>query len=241
MWNAWLKLDDYVSGTTNDGVTPFELANDQAIFEYYRDNPVAGNNFEKFMSFVSAGDIPIALSHVPWGDFAPGSKILDIGGGYGDVAAAIKKEHPNLELYSLDLPEVISADKSSGHPPPADVTMVAGDMFDVRTIPEGIDGIFMKHILHDWDDESCKQILKTCNESLASGGKVFIAEAILPDPGEGTDLNRAQYSLDMLMMMVGGKERTISQWTELAKASGFIESFTHTPAPICQIITFTKI
>jgi len=114
-------------------------------------------------------------------------------------------------------------------------------MFYGRTIPKGIDGIFMKHILYDWDDESCKQILKTCNESLASGGKIFLAEAVLPIPGEVTDLSPVQYSMDMLMMMIGGKERTASQWTELAKATGFkVESFTKTPAPLGQIITFAK-
>lgn len=34
-----------------------------------------------------------------------------------------------------------------------------GDFFDASTIPK-CDCIFMKHILHDWKDDECKEILR---------------------------------------------------------------------------------
>ena len=41
--------------------------------------------------------------------------------------------------------------------------LVVGDFFDVSTLPK-CDGIFMKHILHDWNDDKCKEILSACHE-----------------------------------------------------------------------------
>lgn len=42
-----------------------------------------------------------------------------------------------------------------------------GDFFDPSSIPK-CDVIFMKHILHDWNDAKCKEILKACHEVLHS-------------------------------------------------------------------------
>lgn len=43
------------------------------------------------------------------------------------------------------------------------VELVTGDFFDSSSIPK-CDAIFMKHILHDWNDADCQKILKACHE-----------------------------------------------------------------------------
>ncbi|KAL0016350.1 hypothetical protein SO802_003419 [Lithocarpus litseifolius] len=45
---------------------------------------------------------------------------------------------------------------------------VGGDMF--HNLPKG-DAIVMKNILHDWNDENCKKLLRTCYKALPDNGK----------------------------------------------------------------------
>lgn len=40
----------------------------------------------------------------------------------------------------------------------------------------------LRHVLHDWQDEDCITILKALLPALEPGAKVFVSEAILPDP-----------------------------------------------------------
>ena len=113
-------------------------------------------------------------------------------------------------------------------------------MFDAETIPRG-DVIHMKHILHDWSDEAAVEILKACSERLNDGGRVVLAEAVLPEAGEKTDVMATQLNIDLLMLLIGGKERSASMWRELAAEAGMkVEAITATPAPMCQFITLTK-
>ncbi|KOM57217.1 hypothetical protein LR48_Vigan11g024900 [Vigna angularis] len=53
------------------------------------------------------------------------------------------------------------------------VEHVAGDMFE--SVPSG-DAIFMKWILHDWDDEEFVKLLKNCYKAIPSDGKVIVVD-----------------------------------------------------------------
>merc|ERR1719453_413273 len=118
--------------------------------------------------------------------------------------------------------------------------MLGGDMFNPSTIPP-CDAILMKHILHDWNDESSTKILASCHAAINEGGKFFIADAVLPPPGAMTPTKPPQIYLDTLMMVIGGKERTRAQWEALAASAGFVvEGVTDTPSPACQIVTLVK-
>jgi len=68
-----------------------------------------------------------------------------------------------------------------------------------------------------------------------------IADAVLPNAGEGSDLKVPQTQLDTLMGVIGGKERTRAQWDALAAATGFVvESVLDTPSPACQMLTLAQ-
>ncbi|KAM2879550.1 hypothetical protein FF1_015031 [Malus domestica] len=84
--------------------------------------------------------------------------LVDVGGGDGTI--------PNY-----DLPLVV--EKSPSYP---GIEHIAGDMF-VR-IPKG-DAIFMKCILHSWDDDLCLMILKNCYEALPDNGKVIVVDMVV--------------------------------------------------------------
>ncbi|KAI7751331.1 hypothetical protein M8C21_002891, partial [Ambrosia artemisiifolia] len=97
---------------------------------------------------------------------------------------------------------------------------VGGDMF--KEVPEG-DAIFMKWILHDWNDDACITLLKNCYKALPKDGKVIIVEAILPFLPDKSSNVKVNTYLDVLMMTQnsGGKERTEDEFLALAKVAGF--------------------
>lgn len=142
----------------------------------------------------------------------------------------------NAPPVSFDLPEVIADAKS----PPPGVELVSGDMFDAETIPQ-CDAVFMKHILHDWSDENSVKILRSCSSVLNEGGCIYNVECVLPNAGETTDHKAQQVHLDALMMTIGGKERTVKQWHDLAAAAGLrVTEVIPTPIPSAHIVVMKK-
>lgn len=232
-WSAWAELPDYIAGT---GPVPYTAANGKGVFDYYAEHPESAAPFNEFMSFFSFGELPIVTEMYDWAPYE-GKTVVDVGGNYGPVMGALKAKFPKITTISFDLPEVIAAAPD----PPEGVELVGGDFFDSATIPKTDGAIFMKHILHDWDDASCAKILSACKGALAAGAKVVVADAVLPNPGEASDLKVPQTQLDTLMGVIGGKERTRAQWEALAAEAGFVvESVMPTPSPACQMITLAQ-
>src|SRR4029079_229500 len=97
------------------------------------------------------------------------------------------------------------------------VQIASGDFF--KELPEGSDAIIMKHIVHDWDDDSATRILQTCHRALGPRGKVLIVDPVLPSgnvPHYGKLLD-----LEMLVLTPHGRERTKSEFTRLLRGAGF--------------------
>jgi hypothetical protein len=230
MWNAWSELPAHIAG---EGDTPFTAANGKPVFDFYAENPESAAPFNEFMTFFSLGELPIVTDMFDWTPYNA-KTVIDVGGSYGSMMETLKAKFPSITTISFDLPEVITA---AGTPPDG-VIFVGGDFFDTSTIPKADGAIFMKHILHDWNDEDSQKILTSCKAALLPGGKVIVAEAVLPGPGEASDLKVPQSQLDTLMGIIGGKERTRAQWDALAAVSGFVvEDVMQSPSPACQILT----
>ncbi|KAG7540756.1 S-adenosyl-L-methionine-dependent methyltransferase [Arabidopsis thaliana x Arabidopsis arenosa] len=120
------------------------------------------------------------------------------------------------------------------------VEHVSGDMF--IEVPKG-DAIFMKWILHDWNDEDCVKILKNCWKSLPEKGKVIIVDMVTPSEPKSDDLfSNIVFGMDMLVLTQcsGGKERSFSQFEALASASGFLKCEISALAYTYSVIEFHK-
>lgn len=231
--SAWGLLPDYVAGKLE--ALPFDCANGSPLFDYFREHPESGGPYQEFMDSLSSGELPAVIQEVDWASFA-GKTVVDVGGGSGFVMGVVADQFEEVQCISFDLPDIIEANGS----PPGGVTFASGDAFDAKSIPKG-DVIFMKHFLHNWDDNDAARILKSCSEALPASGVVVVAEAVLPAPGEATAANKQQFYFDALKMLSGGKERTKQQWEALASAAGFgVDRVVDTTSPMCHIITLSK-
>ena len=93
------------------------------------------------------------------------------------------------------------------------LTTVGGDFFE-SVSPSDL--YVLKYVLHDWDDESCIRILKNCRASLKEGGRVVAIDYLV---GElGTPGLPALMDMNMLVM-TGGRERSIDEFDELFEAA----------------------
>jgi hypothetical protein len=144
--------------------------------------------------------------------------LADIGGGHGDVIVGFLKGKPARRGVIFDIPNVAKQVEkrleSAGLASHCEV--VAGDFF--REIPVKADAFFLRHILHDWNDEECRTILRNIAAQCKSGDRVLIAECVIKEPNQ-PDTGKL---FDMMMMLfLTGKERTEIEYQDLLESTGF--------------------
>ncbi|KAG0519769.1 hypothetical protein BDA96_08G015200 [Sorghum bicolor] len=148
------------------------------------------------------------------------TSLVDVGGGHGAAAMAIATAFPHIKCSVLDLEQVIIKVPTTDliH---STVKFIAGDMFE--SIPPA-DAVFLKHVLHCWDDDHCVKILRQCKRAIPSrdaGGKVIIMSIVV---GYGTldkVVKETQVLFDMYMMRYGGSEREEHEWRKIFSKAGF--------------------
>ncbi|GLJ25142.1 hypothetical protein SUGI_0480830 [Cryptomeria japonica] len=194
-----------------EGCPAFTKANGMGIFEYMSNNPEANRILNEGMA-TNTGPL---MAHVVkiYGGFKSFKSVVDVAGGLGSAISVIVAEYPHIHGINFDLPHVIRT-----APPIHGVEHVEGNMFE--QIPSA-DAIFMKWILHDWDNEQCLKILKNCYEAIPEDGKVLIVDAVIDD--DGGMKRQAGFLFDMCMMAAstGGKERTWKEFEDLFFKAGF--------------------
>lgn len=181
-------------------------------FEYLAKHPEDARVFHEAMtSHSGAQNAAICEAY----DFTQFQSVADVGGGHGHLLAAILKTAPGTRGILFDLPGVIEQAKAKGMLPAERCDFIAGSFFDQAPTA---DACIMKHIIHDWDDEAALRILGACRRSIRPGGKLLLAEMILPR------MNEPGFAklLDIEMLLIpGGRERTVDEYAALLGAVGF--------------------
>src|SRR5262249_50360072 len=94
---------------------------------------------------------------------------------------------------------------------------VGGDFF--ASVPPGADAYLLKFILHDWEDEKCAQILRSCPANVSHASKLLLVESVLPP--DGGPLTDAVFGDVTMIVHTGGRERTETEYARLLDAAGF--------------------
>ena len=75
----------------------------------------------------------------------------------------------------------------------------------------------MAHVLHDWPDHKCREILRNTKAAMGKDSVLLVDEMVLPDIGVHSHVT----SIDIEMMCAfASQERTKSQWDELFAMEG---------------------
>lgn len=210
-WEHWGHLLDAVK----TGDTAAENVRGMPMFDYLETNPGYAKTFNDAMTGVSMLAIQTA---VPEYDFTDRQLIIDVGGGHGALLAAVMQSAPQARGVLFDLPSVVEGAASVLEPAgvAARCRVTGGSFFE--SVPEGGDAYLLKAIIHDWADETALSILSHVREAMASDGKLLLFELVLPE-GARPHLGLL---LDLEMLIhVGGRERTASEYAELLSRAGF--------------------
>jgi hypothetical protein len=185
------------------------------VFEYLSQHPEQAKVFDEAMVGVHGMETAAMVEAF---DLSGVSVLADVGGGNGSLLTAVLKRYPAMKGILFDLPGVI--ERARPNIAAAGLTdrcqCVAGNFFE--KVAPGADVYLMRHIIHDWDDERCGQILKNIHAVLPAGGRVLVVECVL-EPGNEPSFGKM---LDLTMLALpGGKERTAEEYRALFAANGF--------------------
>jgi O-methyltransferase domain len=173
-YQAWGRLEH----TVETGEPAFEAAFGEPFFSYLRSHPEAGAAFDGMMSQLSRRVIAAAVTDY---DFSAVSRVLDVGGGLGHFVAAVLRAYPALHGAVFDVPEV--AEDAANYLARTDVAdrcvAVGGNFFE--SLPGGFEVHLLKWILHDWNDDSCRKLLKVCRGAMSDPDHPPVVERVVPD------------------------------------------------------------
>jgi predicted transcriptional regulator len=211
------------------GQVPFERVFGEEYFKWINrpENKDEATLFHNGMVSFSGSCIGAFLEAY---DFTQFHTIADVGGGLGGIVRAILKACPKLRGMITELPEVVEPAKQAIAEDGLTnrCTAVPSDFF--KSIPAGADAYFMKHILHDWNDEDATCILKNIRTVIPSNGKLILAETVVPNgpashPGKLIDIE--------MLVFLKGKERTEPEWRKLLEGAGFrLNRIVETKSPL---------
>jgi hypothetical protein len=200
------------------------------IFDYIQAHPEMGPVFDAGMTSFNCYETAAILDAY---DFSGINVLADIGGGNGSLLSAVLSRNPKMKGILFDLGHVVgrAKEKLKAAGLAERCTAIEGSFFE--SIPAGADAYLFRHIIHDWTDEQCMQILGNCRKVIPANGKLLIADCVVP-AGNAPCMSKG---MDMVMLTFpGGKERTEAEFRSLLKASGFeLKSITRTATTICVV------
>jgi hypothetical protein len=148
------------------------------FFETLYEDPARLEAFMSAMTGASAANFQLLAERFPFGRYRT---LTDVGGANALLSRTVAKAHPHLSCTTLDLPAVtaiaermIAADGLQ-----ARVSAVAGDFF-ADPLPEA-DVVTMGMVLHDWDLERKKLLVRRAHAALPAGGALIAIEALIDD------------------------------------------------------------
>jgi O-methyltransferase/IclR-like helix-turn-helix domain-containing protein len=144
-------------------------------------------------------------------DWRPDETVIDIGGGNGALLRELTRLRPELRGIVFDLPETVRDEADFGDR----IAFVAGSFFE--SVPAG-DAYVLSRILHDWSDERAGAILRTIRDAARPGARLLLIENVVAD---GNEPDGSKW-LDLLMLVLGGRERTEEEWRALLDGAGFV-------------------
>lgn len=226
---AWGHLDDAVREGSPRWEQAFGATQQETFANVYKDQAA----LREFCGLMSAYSVPQGKLIAENFDFKPYQCVLDVAGGPGGLIIQIGRQYPQIKGIVMDLPPVCAvADEAIQTAGLSDrfISQVA-DLF-TGPYPAGADAISLSWILHDWNDEHCRQILANCYDALPSGGALLITESVLENDRTGTPFS-VLMSLHMLLLCEpGARERTENEYRTLLEEAGFrMERLVRLPSP----------
>jgi hypothetical protein len=204
--------------TVRSGETAFDSVYGLPLFEYYAAHPDTEASAGARML---ARTLPVARELAASELLRGARTLVDVGGGAGALLAEVLRHRPELAGVLLERPGMLTlAQAYLAEQGVIDrCELVEGDFF--AAVPARGDVYVLKSVLHDWDDERCVAILRTCRAAMNDSARLVIVELILPERMTPSAPMLSAALLDLIMLAyAGGRERTEAEFTALLDQAG---------------------
>ena len=211
-WRSW----EDILHAVRTGEAPFEHVYGEKFFDYLQDHHDTAAMFDRAMASASSTTNAAVVEAY---DFSGFGVVMDVAGGTGSALCSILKATPDLRGIVFDLPHVAQRAREfiAAQGLTERCEFAGGSFFEA--VPPGAGAYFMKHILHDWGDAECGEILGACRKAMSGEARLLICERIVPPGNEPSSAKLID--LHMMMTNHGGKERTEQEYRELLAVAGF--------------------
>jgi len=208
----WSYLADAVR--TGQAIIP-ALYGVEKPFDYLDQEPELSEVFNRAMAETSEMTVGPLLAAYPFDAYPT---VVDVGGGVGQLLAAILAATPTARGVLYDLGHVVAEAPPllRQHNVANRVRVVEGSFFDA--VPASGDIYVLKNVIHDWPDDKAVEILRNVRTAAKVGTTILLVEYVIPDHnreylGHWTDLE--------MLLMQAGRERTTAEYRSLLHATGF--------------------
>jgi len=202
-------------------------------FETLYADPARLKQFLAAMTGVSRGANLAIARKFPWDQYRT---FADVGTAQGDLAVQIALAQPHLHGIGFDLAEVgpIFEEYTEQHGLNGRLRFMEGNFFE-DALPQ-VDVITMGHILHDWNLEEKKALLRKAYDAVSPRGAMVIYDAIIDD-ARAQNAFGLMMSLHMLVETPGGFDYTGADCMGWMKEAGFRETrVVHLVGPDSMVI-----
>jgi acetylserotonin N-methyltransferase len=214
LYPLWGNLEDAVREGTPRWEQTFGWPG--PIFEHFFSTPEKMRTFTMGMHGLGVSTSPDVVRAF---DLSRFRTMVDLGAATGHLVIAACEAWPDLRGVVFDLEKVTAIAREFVDKSPARDRMAIqpGDFFTGELPPADL--YALGRILHDWPVEKIRHLLRRISDRLPAGGALLIAEKLLAEDRSGP-VGAHMQSLSMLIC-TEGKERSLSEYTELLREAGF--------------------
>lgn len=203
------------------GLPQNEARHGQDPFAAIFGEPVRLRQFLRAMTGISTGAALALAAAFPWARYAT---FVDVGTAEGCVPVHLALRHQHLTGVGFDLAAVEPA--FSDHVASFGLTdrldFVPGDFF-VDALPKA-DVVVLGRVLHDWDLDQKRMLLRKAYDALPEGGAVVVYDAVIDDDRRSNAFGLLM-SLNMLIETPGGFDYTGADCRGWMADAGFRDSY----------------
>ena len=214
-WTTWGRLIDSVR--TGQSVRKQTRGVDG--FDHLQEDPEAALMFNRAMVDLTQ---PIAEAITQIVDFTGAERIVDVGGGVGELLITILSAHPSMRgvLFDLSHATRLAAERLEASGMAARCELATGSFFE--SVPNGADAYLLKSVLHDWDDVHSAQILRNCRLAMVANARLLVIERMAPEHYSSSPRDQGIARSDLNMLVgTGGRERPEAGYRAMLDAAGF--------------------
>jgi hypothetical protein len=184
--------------------------------ELYRE-PARLEQFMRAMAGISAGNFKLFAQTFDFGRYRT---LTDVGGATGQLSIFVAQRHAHMTCTTCDLPAVVPIAQRSIDKAGVGARVKAASLdFFAQPIPKA-DVVTMGMILHDWNLEKKRHLIRAAYDALPPGG-AFVAIENLIDDARRENAFGLLMSLNMLIEFGDAFDFTGADFQRWCREAGF--------------------